>query len=245
MSSNLRQIFDNHSGRLIHKLDHYIEIYERYFSKYVDKDVVILEIGISHGGSLQMWREYFGKKAKIFAVDINPDCRKLEEDNTKIFIGSQEDRSFLSAIKKEIPRPDIIIDDGGHTMKQQIATFEVLYDHLNDDGIYLSEDTNTSYWYEYGGRRNKKDTFIEYSKRLVDRLYAWHFKSRKVKVDEFTTSTNAIHFYDSMVIFEKMKRTAPLGVQRGVKTVNHNEDPMAGKKTFIHKVLKKIDSFRS
>src|SRR6202022_707195 len=115
MNNSLREIFDNHSARQIHKLSHYFEIYERYFSKYIDKEVVILEIGISHGGSLQMWRKYFGKKAKIFAVDINPECKKLEEENIKIFIGSQEDKYFLSKIVKEMPSPDIIIDDGGHT----------------------------------------------------------------------------------------------------------------------------------
>src|SRR5690606_4997259 len=116
------------SGRLVHKLSHYFEIYERYFDKYRDKEVVILEIGISHGGSLQIWREYFGAKARIFAVDINPECKTLEEDNVSIFIGSQEDKGFLSDLMRKMPRPDIIIDDGGHTMRQQITAFEVLYD---------------------------------------------------------------------------------------------------------------------
>ncbi|HWB90375.1 MAG TPA: class I SAM-dependent methyltransferase [Puia sp.] len=243
--TSLRDIFENHQGRLIHKFSHYFDIYERYFSKYRGTDVVILEIGISHGGSLQMWRKYFGEQARIYAVDINPDCKKLEETNVKIFIGSQEDRNFLEKLAGEIPTPDIIIDDGGHTMRQQITTFEVLYPYLKSNGIYLCEDTCTSYWYEYGGRRGKKDTFVEYSKRLVDYLYAWHFKSKKVHINEFTTSTNSIHFYDSMVIFEKMPRTAPKDMQQGQKTVDHNEDPQAYRKTLFHKIIKKIDSLRS
>lgn len=246
MSNNsLREIFESHSGRRVHKFNHYIEIYERYFSKYIDKEVVILEIGISHGGSLQMWRKYFGKKARIYAVDINPDCKKLEEENIKIFIGSQEDRNFLSQIVREMPSPDIIIDDGGHTMKQQITSFEVLYGHLKNDGIYLCEDTCTSYWYEYDGGLRRKGTFVEYSKKLIDYLYAWHFKSHRVKIDEFTTHTNAIHFYDSMVIFEKMQRTAPENVIKGEKSVDHNDDPMASKRTFRHRLIKKFRSLWS
>jgi hypothetical protein len=144
-----------------------------------------------------------------------------------------------------MPPIDIIIDDGGHTMTQQIASFEALYSHVKNDGIYLCEDTCTSYWYEYGGRLRKKGTFVEYSKRLIDYLYAWHFTSKRVAVDEFTINTNAIHFYDSMVFFEKMQRTRPEHVFKGEKAVNHNEDPMADKRTFIHRVLKKLDSFRS
>ena len=245
MDNSLRQIFETHSGRLIHKLDHYIEIYETYFSKYRNTDVVILEIGVAHGGSLQIWKKYFGDKAKIFAVDINPECKNVEDENVKIFIGSQEDKAFLSSLTTLMPRPDIIIDDGGHTMKQQITTFEILYPFVKENGIYLCEDTLTSYVYEYGGGLNRKGTFVEYSKGLIDRLYTWHFKSHRLKVDDFTKSTNAIHFYDSMVFFEKKKREKPADRQIGGKSINHNEDPLASKRTLYHQVIKKLRSLKS
>jgi len=245
MDNSLRQIFESHTGGLIHKLDHYIEIYDTYFSRYRNREMVILEIGAAHGGSLQMWKKYFGDKARIFAVDINPDCKKLEEENIKVFIGSQEDRSFLSKLLSEIPKADIIIDDGGHTMRQQITTFEMLYDHVKEDGIYLCEDTHTSYWYEYGGGLRRKNSFIEYSKKLIDYLYGWHFKSRKVEISRFTESTNAIHFYDSMVFFEKKPRQKPVNVQIGKKIIQHNEDPMASKRSLVHQVIKKIRTFNS
>ncbi|MDE3214022.1 MAG: class I SAM-dependent methyltransferase, partial [Bacteroidota bacterium] len=137
------------------------------------------------------------------------------------------------------------IDDGGHTMRQQLITFEILYPFLKDDGIYLCEDTHTSYWYEYGGALRRKGTFVEFSKKLVDSLYAWHFKSRRVPVDDFTRSTNAIHFYDSMVFFEKKKRMQPQTRQIGTPSVNHNVDPLASKRSLYHQVIKKIRSFRN
>lgn len=65
-----------------------------------------------------MWKSYFGDKAKIFGIDIDPRCKKLEEENIKIFIGSQSDRKFLRELKELIPKIDILIDDGGHSMKQ-------------------------------------------------------------------------------------------------------------------------------
>ncbi|MBC7874794.1 MAG: class I SAM-dependent methyltransferase, partial [Ferruginibacter sp.] len=74
----LQEIFETHTGRLVHKWDHYFDVYERYFTVYRDSPVNILEIGISHGGSLQMWRKYFGEHANIFAVDINPECKQFE-----------------------------------------------------------------------------------------------------------------------------------------------------------------------
>src|SRR5690348_13526202 len=173
---SFRELFDKHNGRLINKWDHYFEVYDRHFSKYRGKSINMLEIGVSHGGSLELWKKFFGDGLKIYAIDVNPECKKFEDSQVKIFIGSQSDANFLNAVIKEIPQLDIIIDDGGHTMKQQIVSFEVLYKHLLPNGVYLCEDTHTSYWYEYGGGLHKKGTFIEYAKSMIDYLNAWHIK---------------------------------------------------------------------
>ena len=111
---------------MIHKWDHYFDIYERYFSGYRGISVNLLEVGISHGGSLQIWREYFGKDANIFAIDINPECKKFEDEKTSIYIGSQDDEKFLKQVIDALPQLDILIDDGGHTMNQQLVSFKNL-----------------------------------------------------------------------------------------------------------------------
>ena len=149
--TDLEKYFRNNNKRLIHKWIHYFDVYDRHFSKYRNKEVIILEIGVFHGGSLQMWKDYFGDKAKIYGIDVNPRCKELEEENIKIFIGSQSDRKFLNEVKEAIPKVDILIDDGGHKMKQQIVTYEELFDHIKDDGVYLCEDVHTSYWFRWGG----------------------------------------------------------------------------------------------
>lgn len=123
----LREIFDQLDNRLIHKWNHYIEVYDQYFSKYRNTDVVMLEIGVSQGGSIDMWKEYFGPKLKFYGIDINPKSVEFNESNIEILIGRQEDRKFLREVKNKIPKVDILIDDGGHTMIQQITTFEEMF----------------------------------------------------------------------------------------------------------------------
>src|SRR5437868_5521713 len=99
--NDLEKFFINNKNTQIHKWLHYFEIYDRHFSPLRGKDVNILEIGVFQGGSMAMWVDYFGPKAKIFGIDINPACKQLESDNVKIFIGSQDDRTFLRSVKNK------------------------------------------------------------------------------------------------------------------------------------------------
>lgn len=207
--NDLEKYFSENAGRLIHKWMHFFDVYDRHFSRYRGKEVVILEIGVFHGGSLQMWKSYFGDKAQIHGVDINPRCKSLEEDRVHVHIGSQSDRQFLRGLVAELPPIDIVIDDGGHTMRQQIITFEELYGAVKSDGVYLCEDLHTSYWLQYGGGYRRPGTFIEFSKKLIDRLNAWHSEEKGLTPDQFTRTTDSMHFYDSIVVLEKQVRLPP------------------------------------
>lgn len=236
-ANNLRDIFYQHDGRLIHKWDHYFEIYERYFSKYRGQKLNILEIGISHGGSLQMWKKYFGNDINVYAMDINPECKQFEDENTKIFIGSQSDPKFLSKVIKELPDLDIVIDDGGHTMIQQKVSFEMLYLKVKEGGVYLVEDTHTSYWYEFHGGLKKPSTFIEYSKNLIDSLYRDHIlKQDKLILNEITDHINCISFFDSVVVFEKLKRQTAFHIRKGKKVIAPYTPPELKKETIWMKI---------
>jgi len=235
----LRHIFNSHNSRLIQKWDHYIEVYDVYFNRYRNKEVNILEIGVSQGGSIEMWKKYFGDNVQIFGVDINPRCKNLEDDKVKIFIGKQEDRSFWKELKKQLPKLDILIDDGGHTMDQQIVTFEEMFDHVKEDGIYLCEDIHTSYMYEYHGGYKKRGTFIEYSKNFIDHLHGFPSNStRGNAVKNFEYSVNSVHYYRSMVIIEKKKTICPVDVIKGNMTVGHVQ-PIGLQKTTLSKKIQK------
>jgi hypothetical protein len=215
--NQLEHFFKNEDHRMIHKWNHYFEIYDRHLQHLKGKKINILEIGISHGGSLQMWEYYFQGNATIYAIDVNAECKKLESENIKIFIGSQEDESFLKNLKKNIPAIDVLIDDGGHTMKQQVTTFNHLYDKVSENGIYICEDLHTSYWKDFGGGYKKRRTFIEFSKNIIDKLHAWH--TPKVSIDNITTSTHSLHYYDSMLVIEKRKMSKPFDVKAGNSSI--------------------------
>lgn len=243
-NSDLEKYFLSNEKRLIHKWNHYFDIYERHFNRYRNKPLVILEIGVFHGGSLQMWKDYFGNQVSIYGVDINPNCKSLEEDNISIHIGSQTDRSFLRKLKSEIPPIDILIDDGGHTMEQQRITFEEMYDHVKEDGMYLCEDTHSSYIMEYGGGLKRRGTFIEYSKNLIDQLNAYHSRQSNFQVSSFTKSADSIHFYDSIVVIEKRKRSKPVDLKSGIESFKYDyKDSGSNTKRLILRMVNKTLQF--
>lgn len=239
--NDLQAFFEANEGRLIHKWMHYFEVYDRHFARFRGSDVHILEFGVFQGGSLEMWRHYFGPRCKVYGVDINPACKTLENEHVTIFTGDQEDRAFLRRLAREIPRVDILIDDGGHTMRQQIATFEELFGHVAADGVYLSEDLHTSYWRHWGGGYRKRGTFIEYAKGLIDRLHAWHTKSATLKVDEFTRSAHSLHWYDSVLVIEKRPMHEPVHRKTGVASIPEfltpDQRPIARLKTRLRQSL--------
>lgn len=214
--NELKKYFQNNNKHLIHKWDHYFDIYDRYFSKYRNQEIILVEFGVFHGGSLQMWKSYFGSNVKIYGVDINPDCLKLREDQIDILIADQDDQRSLHEIAKKIPKIDILIDDGGHTMQQQINTFQVFYDKVASDGIYLCEDLHTSYWASHFGGYKHKNSFIEFSKDLIDQMHAWHSKEpRKFKITDLTKSIYGLHYYDSVLVIEKKRISPPFDSKTG------------------------------
>ena len=207
--NDLIRFFDTTEGKIVHKMRYFLEIYDRFFSKYKETDVCILEIGIGYGGSLQMWKDYFGSKAKIYGFDKN-DCKRMEEPQIKTIMGMQADKEALKRVKEEIPKIDIIIDDGGHVPSEQVITFKELFPHLDSNGIYVVEDTHTSYrkTSSFDGGYKKQGTFIEFAKDLVDYLYYPEFISNpeflnKEEIRMFGTTIDAVHFYHYLTLIKK------------------------------------------
>lgn len=234
--SDLEKYFRSNTKRLIHKCNNYFDIYERHFSRYRNKNVVLLEIGVSHGGSLQMWKNYFGENCKIYGIDIDPRCKEFEEENIEIFIGSQSDRKFLREVREKIGQVDILIDDGGHKMRQQIISFEELFDMVKKDGIYLCEDLHTSYWICYGGGYKMRGTFVEYSKNFIDYINAYHSEQRSLKVNHYSKSIASIHYYNGIVVFEKKEMEATYSEKTGNPSLIDNPQKVSGLKNAAKKL---------
>lgn len=208
--------FNAVEGRSVQKHTNYFRIYDRYLAPFRGKRPRILEIGVQHGGSLQMWQRFFDHDVELIGVDILEQCKRFEEGNVQIYIGDQSDKSFLRELSRSIGEVDVIIDDGSHINRHQIDTFEELfYNNLKIDGFYICEDCHTSYWPRYGGGYRNAKSFIEFSKTLSDKINAWAAGSRKLPVDKATRSIRSVNFYTSVVVIEKGEMTRPQHVEAG------------------------------
>jgi hypothetical protein len=210
------------STRPMHKWHHYFDVYERYFAPMRHRNPTILEIGVQDGGSLEMWRAYFGDTARIYGMDSTPASKRHEDIATRMFIGNQGDRQFLRDVRRQIGTPDIVIDDGGHRASHQIASFEELYPAMSDTGVYLIEDTHTAIW---GGPFNDRpdgQTILGFAAARCAQLMDWTGRPQNFQqlmteqnvllagqASEFCRTTRAISFYDSIIVFERGRRAVP------------------------------------
>jgi predicted O-methyltransferase YrrM len=216
---DLEDYFRGNKGRLITKWRHYFEIYERHFAPYRARPVRMVEYGVWHGGSLQMWRSYLGPQAHIVGVDRNPECARLAEEGIDVVIGDQADPATHRSLLARYGAFDIVLDDGGHTMEQQASTFRAMYPALRDGGLYVVEDTHSSYNAYWGGGLRQPGTFIEQAKLMIDQLHAWYGPVPGLAPDYVTQTTHGLHFYDSMVVVEKRTRGPPQPVCSGTPTI--------------------------
>ncbi len=178
------------------KHDSYFQVYEELFGKYVGKEITFVEVGVLNGGSLFMWRDYFGPKATIIGVDLNPAAKKWEQEGFKIYIGSQSDPTFWDGLFADIGQVDVVLDDGGHTNRQQIITTDKCIPHVKDGGMIVVEDVHTSYFREFGNPG--RWSFINFSKRLVDAVNS-RFPAVKAVDNTYGNNVYSVSFYESIV----------------------------------------------
>ena len=215
MMDTLQQIGVKYgTDKSIHKYHNitYLDIYDKYFNNIRNDVKKILEIGILNGLSLLMWKEYF-PNATIYGIDINPDCKKFEDDRIKIYIGDQSDYDFLNKVKEEIGLCDIILDDGSHITKHQIVTYDVFNNSVIDGGYYVIEDLRNSYEEFSGGYdlrnvwpgmtyNNINDPLKNYRKDFNEWIES---KIKDLDFHKQNMKLFSIHFYPMIVIFENLK----------------------------------------
>ncbi len=101
----------------------------------------MVEIGVQTDRSVRMWEEFF-PHATIYGIDIDPQCKQFEGGRIQIRVGDQSDPHFLNQLLEETgDRLDLVIDDGSHIPEHQLRSFEILFPHLSDHGVYVVEDT--------------------------------------------------------------------------------------------------------
>jgi len=185
---------------------------------------------------MMMWRSYFGPGLRYYGVDINPAAQQFESEWATIFIGDQADPAFWVSVKKMMLSPlDFFLDDGGHRMKQQITTFQLMYPEVKLNGVYACEDLATSYARRFGGVNQQpgalegpRGSFIELSKQMIDWLNCYFStgtvmgsKSCSMEFDAIPGATNfiqkgySLHFYSQIMFIEKAKVVPPRNYRSG------------------------------
>jgi hypothetical protein len=187
------------------KWNNYFEVYDELLKNYVGKNPKMLEIGVAHGGSLELWLKYFDNEVDLYAVDINKDFLDYKFDaKVDYACVDQSSTEHWNAYLTGKPNFDIIVDDGSHDSEHQILTLITLFSKLNDGGIYVVEDTHTSYWPEWGGGLHKQGTFVEFAKQLIDLLHAPHIReSAPPALVKAFVDLKSVTFHNSMVVLEK------------------------------------------
>lgn len=207
MQTTVRNSFDQIKLRA-DKWKLYFDVYEKYFSKFKNNSPTFVEVGVQAGGSIEGWVNYFDKESKIYGVDINPLIKKV--NGAEIIIGDQNDPLFWYNFIEKIGPIDCFLDDGSHIFEHQINTFNYVWPNIKQNGVYICEDTCTSYWKSFGGKLKAPHTFIEYAKKMVDYLHIEHVEQNDLifydqYLVELTKDIGEIHFYNSQVVFVKNK----------------------------------------
>lgn len=203
----LLDLFQDHKQSRMQKFLHHIHIYDKLFLMF--KDPTVLEIGVAQGGSLQLWKNYFGRGARVAGIDVQGSFDHLSQDNIEVFIGSQDDPKFLKEVGDKLGKIDILIDDGGHDCLAQAVTFETLFPYISDGGLYVCEDIHTSYRFTHHGGYKLETSFVEYIKDLVDSMHYKEFGDNSpptpygLKLLGLVKEIKSISFYRQMIVIRK------------------------------------------
>ena len=219
MTASLREIYDSIPYLSI-KYDTYFPVYEALLQKYIGCEFTIVEVGVFNGGSLFMWRKFFGPKARIIGVDLNPDALEWEKQGFEIIIGDQSSETFWVELFQKIGKVDVVIDDGGHTNRQQIVTSHHAIQNINDGGVLIVEDVHTNYFREFGNP--SRYSFVNFTHRIVDGVNSRAHSLRQTYA-QYSSRVYSVSFFESMVVFQidtrLCKQSVPTsnnGASRGV-----------------------------
>mmetsp|Transcript_34283 Transcript_34283/g.105344 ORF Transcript_34283/g.105344 Transcript_34283/m.105344 type:complete len:325 (+) Transcript_34283:78-1052(+) len=136
------------------------EFYDAHLHRLAAATVRVLCVGVFRGESLAVWSEFF-RRGTVVGLDINltPATRyrpvlaglgAWQNGNVELLQADTTDsaqfRAFVSMHSDVFGKGfDVIIDDGCHTTKCILATFDHLSDFLRPGGVYFVEDNDAHY----------------------------------------------------------------------------------------------------
>jgi len=250
MEISIKELFAK-SKNYSSKWKKYFDVYDENLNHYRGKNITFVEIGIFNGGSLKVWKEFFGPESRIIGIDINEECKKFEEKGIEVHIGNQSDPAFWDTFFDKVGNVDVILDDGGHTNLDQIMTTVKCVNRINDGGMLIVEDTHTSYMRLYNSKNSF--SFVNFAKKIIDDInYTAHESvfGKKGNKHNFNFSLNkyiySTHFYESIVIFKIDRSKTFENTMFNNSGLNHNIQDLTwvGNELNITGIKKLINNLR-
>ena len=243
---SLIELYNEHHGKSSDKWQIYLNTYHQVLSAERENVQNFLEIGVQNGGSLDIWNKYFPNAKNIIGCDINPDCLKLNYDNSKIkvVIGNSSTVDVMNEIRTLSADFDVIIDDGSHNSSDIIKSFLLYYPLLKEGGLYIIEDLHCSYWQEFEGGLYDPWSSMAFLKKLADvpsrehwgteltageylRPFYTHYESEHLDQVDYS-SIHSVTFLNSLCIIKKNPSNENVLGRRHV--VGEDETVVAGNK---------------
>jgi len=118
----------------------YASFYNKYFKDFKNKKLNILELGTFKGGATAAFRIFF-INSKIYSGDLFPDIFNFISKNIINFkIDTSSESSINNVIVNNDIQYDIIIEDAGHYLKDQIISLFLLFKKLKSQGFFIIEE---------------------------------------------------------------------------------------------------------
>jgi demethylmacrocin O-methyltransferase len=207
-------------------LHRYTPHYTEHLQQWRRDEFTLFEIGIGGysragrgGASLRMWKAFF-PRANVVGLDTE-DKSFVDEERIRSYRGTQIDAELLRRIVGDAGSVRVVIDDGSHRPAHIRETFRILFPLLENNGIYVIEDVQTSYWPRWGGStdRHSTTTTMALVKDLLDGLNYEEFLEEDYTPTYSDLHVVGVHVYHNLVFIQK--GTNAEGTNRSPKEREH------------------------
>ena len=138
------------STRFTSKYRNYAALYDVVVATLPASPTVV-EIGIANGGSLQTWRTLLGPDARIVGIDLNERSVAMRDEGFEVVVMDTGQALSWRELAEVVPEGiDLLVDDGGHTNRQQLSAILYGIDLIRDGGWLVIEDLHASFMREFG-----------------------------------------------------------------------------------------------
>jgi len=216
---SLRSIYTHHNDLISDKWESYLEVYESLLTPFRENEnISLLEIGVQNGGSLQIWKRFFGEHSRIIGCDIDTECLKIDFKirGIEFFLGDITSPETLADLSSACKNFDIVIDDGSHVSSDIISTFINIFPKIKSGGLYIVEDLHCAYWSDFEGGLKYDLSSVNFFKCIVDIVNFEHWgvpitRGQFLKpfvgdiplIDEMLSDVYSVMFYNSMCVVKK------------------------------------------